>query len=67
MNTNMDYSFFLFGKLYNEVYGISPDPYDIQFDKLSEAYDAYSNSSYNNLYEPEYECMLNFLKSNNTN
>lgn len=59
MNT---YSFFLFTKLYEEVNGISNEPYDILFDKVSEAYDKYSNSEYNNMYEPEYECMLNFLK-----
>jgi hypothetical protein len=63
MNT---YSFFLFTKLYDVVNGISNDPYDLQFDNLSEAYDKYSNSEYNNLYEPEYECMLAFLESSKT-
>lgn len=62
MNT---YSFFLFTKLYEVVNGISNDPYDLQFDKVSEAYDKYSNSEYNNMYEPEYECMLAFLNSSN--
>jgi hypothetical protein len=61
---NTTYSFFLFSKLYDEVYGLSSDEYDLQYDKVSEAYDKYSNSTYNNLYEPEYECMLAFLKAN---
>ena len=65
MNT---YSFFLFTKLYEVVNGISNDPYDLQFDKMSEAYGKYSNSEHDNLNEPEYECMLSFLNScNNTN
>ena len=59
-----NYSFFLFSKLYESVNGISEEPYDLLFSEIAQAYSKYVSSSYNDSYEPEYECMLNFLKSN---
>jgi hypothetical protein len=62
-----NYSFFLFSKLYECVNGISEEPYDLLFGEILTAYEQYDTSEYNTSDKPEYECMLNFLKSNNTN
>jgi hypothetical protein len=57
-----DYSFFLFGKLFEEVYGPSELPYDRLHGVIRLAYEQYITSPYNSAYEPEYECMVAFLK-----
>jgi len=59
----MNYSFFLFTQLYMSVVGISYE-YDILFDDLQTLYAEYEASNYNNESLPEYECRVDFLKSN---
>jgi len=59
----MNYSFFLFTKLYGSVIGIEYE-YDILFGDLQTLYAEYDASSYNNESLGEYECIVDFLKSN---
>lgn len=56
------YSFFLFSQLYIAIYNASY-AYDWMYEDICELYREYVNSSYNDLYKGEYECMEEFLKS----
>lgn len=58
----MNYSFFLFTKLYDVVFGISEDPYDFQYDDMVELYRVYYASEFNRSDYDEYRCMINFLQ-----
>lgn len=59
----MNYPFFLFTQLYNEVIGIQYE-YDMLFGDLQNLYSEYESSEFNDEELPEYECMVNFLKHN---
>ena len=59
----MNYQFFLFTQLYNEVIGIQYE-YDILFGDIKNLYYEYLISDFNDDELPEYECMVNFLKHN---
>jgi hypothetical protein len=59
----MNYPFFLFTQLYNEVIGIQYE-YDILFGDIKNLYYEYLISDFNDDGLPEYECMVNFLKHN---
>jgi hypothetical protein len=58
---NMNYSFFLFTKLHDVVFGQSNDPYDYQFEDLVDLYGTYESSKFNRSDIDEYTCMVNFL------
>ena len=57
----MSYSFFLFAKLYEAVYGVSSEEYDLLYERIKGAYDAYAESKFNNPNRNEYDCILDFL------
>lgn len=60
----MDYSFYLFVRLYMDVIGTDDMPYDTEYEFMVELYNEYNDSDY--VYDPkqgEYECMLNFIKT----
>lgn len=59
----MEYSLYLFSKLFEIEFTLDCE-YDIMFDIISRIYNKYENSDYNNPKEPEYECMVNYLKDN---
>lgn len=59
----MNYQFFLFTQLYNEIIGIQYE-YDILFGDIKNLYYEYLISDFNDDELPEYECMVNFLKHN---
>lgn len=59
----MNYQFFLFTQLYNEVIGIQYE-YDILFGDIKNLYYEYLISDFNDDELPEYECMVAFLKHN---
>ena len=59
----MNYSFFLFTQLYNEIVGIQYE-YDLLFEDLIKLYSEYDSSSFNDGDKPEYECIVAFLKHN---
>lgn len=56
----MNYSFFLFTQLYNEIVGIQYE-YDLLFEDLNLLFDQYNDSSFNDENQPEYECIVSFL------
>lgn len=58
----MGYSFFLFAKLHEVVFGVSEEPYDVQYEELYATFGRYSVSSYNDKNVGEYECMVNYLQ-----
>jgi hypothetical protein len=60
-----EYSFFLFIKLYDAVYGVSEEEYDTLYGKVKSAYLDYDDSEFNDPNKPEYECMVNYLEHNN--
>lgn len=58
----MGYSFFLFSKLHECVFGVSEEPYDLQYEELYVTFGRYSVSSYNDKNVGEYDCMVNYLQ-----
>jgi len=58
----MGYSFFLFAKLHDAVFGVSEEPYDLQYEELYVSYNRYKVSPYNDPNIGEYECMVNYLQ-----
>jgi len=58
----MNYSFFLFSKLYDATYP-NELPYDQLFVDLQELYLDYQESIYNDPDKGEYECIVDFLNS----
>lgn len=59
----MNYSFFLFNKLYDSIFGVDHElEYDLMFDNMLSLFNEYECSQYNDEFEPEYECMVRFLK-----
>lgn len=59
----MNYSFYLFTKLFNTVINIEYE-YDLMFNDLSEWFNKYESSIYNDENKTEYECILDFLNNN---
>jgi hypothetical protein len=59
----MNYSFFLFTQLYNEIIGIQYE-YDLLYEDIKKLFYDYQLSSFNDRYKPEYECIVAFLKHN---
>jgi hypothetical protein len=59
---NMNYSFFLFTKLHDVIFGISEEPYDLQYDDMVDLYGVYDASEFNRSDYDEYRCMVNFLR-----
>jgi hypothetical protein len=59
----MDYSFYLFSKLFDAIIGHEYE-YDLMFEDIKNLYKSYEISTYNNESLPEYECMVNFFKNN---
>ena len=59
----MNYSFFLFTQLYNEIVGIQYE-YDLLFEDLQKLFSQYEASHYNDPNIHEYECMVYYLKHN---
>ena len=57
----LDYSLFLFTKLWEAVMGRSDEPYDVLFEKISKVFSEYLSSPYNSNNRGEYECMMEFL------
>lgn len=59
----MNYSFFLFSKLFDVV--ISHDyEYDLMFNDISILYQIFLETEYNNPNEDEYSCIVKFLRCN---
>jgi len=56
----MNYSFFLFTKLYDVIIGVQYE-YDLMFDDLNDLYREYEASEFNDSAIDEYQCMTNFL------
>lgn len=56
----MNYSFFLFAQLYNEIVGIQYE-YDQLFEDLNVLFSQYNDSPFNDEDQPEYECIVAFL------
>jgi hypothetical protein len=59
----MNYVFFLFTQLYNEIIGIQYE-YDLLYEDLLKLYSEYDSSTFNDENLPEYECIVSFLKHN---
>lgn len=59
----MNYSFFLFSKLYDIHIEINYE-YDYMFEDLTDLYKDYDESNYNDPNEDEYTCMQNFFLKN---
>lgn len=60
----MNYSFYLFTQLRTLILGQGIE-YDIQFGIDQNLFAKYETSEYNKAEEPEYECMVSFLKAYN--
>lgn len=60
----MEYSFFLFSKLY-ELYFPEDNEleYDLLFDRLTILYQDYYTNSYNDVFRSEYSCMRDYLSN----
>lgn len=58
----MDYSFYLFTRLYVDVCGTNM-PYDLEYEFMTTLYNDYKGSGYDDPSQGEYECMLNFIKN----
>ena len=56
----MNYVFFLFTQLYNEIIGIQYE-YDLLYEDLLKLYSEYDSSTFNDENLPEYECIVSFL------
>jgi hypothetical protein len=61
----MNYSFFLFTKLYDVIIGEQYE-YDLMFDDLNDLYREYESSEFNDSAIDEYQCMTNFLTNKKT-
>lgn len=59
----MDYSLFLFTKLYDVIVGLNYE-YDLMFGDLQVLYKDYSESAFNDPNKGEYDCMVDYLKAN---
>jgi hypothetical protein len=59
----MNYSLFLFSKLYDVVIGFNYE-YDLMYADMQTLYKVFEDSGFNNPNLPEYECILEFLKEN---
>jgi len=63
-----NYSFFLFSQLYNDIMpqtATEMSYYEL-FYEVSDLYNEYVKSTYNDSNEPEYECMVNYLSNKKT-
>lgn len=58
----MDYSFYLFTRLYVDVCGTNM-PYDVEYEQMTTLYNDYKGSQFDDPTQGEYECMLNFIKN----
>jgi len=56
----MDYSFYLFSKLY-DLHTQDERPYDEIFVDLCKLYEEFRHSEYNDYTKPTYECIVRFL------
>lgn len=59
----MNYSFFLFCKLYELYKDFEDVEYDLQFQFLSDKFHRYVLSDFNVVMKGEYECMIDFIKN----
>lgn len=60
----MDYDMYLFScllKLFDKDF--DEQPYDYQYDILSEKYTEFEQSNFNDVNKSAYECIINFLKN----
>ncbi len=57
----MNYSFYLFSKLFDAFYEIEC-PYDYLFGEVLRMYEDYEGSKYNDPNKGEYECMVKYLE-----
>ncbi len=60
----MNYSFFLFSKLFDLIHPIDGDFQEL-FISLEAYHEQFQASEFNDLYKPEEECMLEFIRSLN--
>ena len=63
-----NYSFFLFSQLYNAIMPQTATEmsYDELFYEVSDLYEEYKESTYNDSNQPEYECVVNYLSNKKT-
>lgn len=59
----MNYSFFLFIKLFDVFIGVNYQ-YERLFEDLQNLYEQFNTSKFNNPERGEYECMVDFFTSN---
>jgi hypothetical protein len=59
----MNYSLFLFSKLYDSIIGVNYE-YDYMYDDLQTLYKVFEDSGFNNKNRSEYDCIVDFLKDN---
>lgn len=59
----MNYSLFLFTKLYDVIVGHNYE-YDLMFQDLQNFYKDFSESAFNDPNKGEYDCMVDYLKAN---
>lgn len=57
----MNYSEFLFTQLLRDVAGVQVE-YDVLWDRSDAIYKIYDDSEFNSPHNPEYECMVDFIK-----
>lgn len=67
-NNTLNYSEFLFLRLVElicplEINGFNDVEYDIQFDTIKQWYATFEASKYNNVNQPEYECIVEYLNT----
>jgi hypothetical protein len=59
----MNYSLFLFSKLYDVFVGVNYE-YDFMYEDLQSLYKVFDDSGFNNPNKPEYECIVEFFEAN---
>jgi hypothetical protein len=59
----MNYSFYLFSKLFDNFYP-TETPYDFLFEEVCRMYEDYLKSPYDNPKKDEYSCMVDYLNEN---
>jgi len=62
----MDYSFYLFSKLY-DLHTEDDREYDVMFVDICVLYNKYLLSEFNNIKKPQYNCIVDFLIDNMIN
>jgi hypothetical protein len=63
MTNQPSYSFFLFSKLYSVIIKVDDYAYDVLYDDILSWYMIYDTSTYNDGNKPEYECMVEYIRT----